>query len=136
MQRITSRQNPLVARYVAAARGDDNDLLLLDGAHLVGDALDAGIRIRQAAVAPEAQARRHGCLIVATLARGGRSLYEVDLKGPVAVLIGGEGAGLSAPLVAEADERVTIPMQAPAATTPVAPAASATRTIAPTFPGS
>ena len=35
------------------------------------------------------------------------------LHRPVAILIGGEGAGLAAALVAHADERVTIPMQAP-----------------------
>jgi len=45
--------------------------------------------------------------------RGGRSLFEADLSGPVAVLIGGEGGGLPAALVDAADERVTIPMQAP-----------------------
>src|SRR5438309_6433052 len=240
MKSIASRQNPIVARYRSAARGDAADVVLLDGVHLVVEALEAGIPLHDVAVANDAtgradvkeatraladrgvdfvtvsasvidaispvrssspivalacrpstdearlyrsaaplvivavdvqdpgnvgaivrvaeaagatgvvaagvcadpfgwkalrgsmgsslrlpiiagihadeavaQARRHGCLIVATLASGGRSLYEVDLKGPVAVLIGGEGAGLPAPVVAEADERVTIPMEAP-----------------------
>ena len=40
---ITSRQNPLVARFRAAARGERRGSLLLDGAHLVGEALDAGV---------------------------------------------------------------------------------------------
>ena len=34
---ITSRQNAIVARFRAAARGDADDLLLLDGAHLVAE---------------------------------------------------------------------------------------------------
>ena len=230
VKRITSRQNPLVARYRAAGRGDLAGLVLLDGPHLIADALDARVPIRQAAVASEAladadvrglvarltapvmsalspvrsssaivaladrpahdagrlyagaaalvliasdvqdpgnigaivrvaeaggatgvvaadasadpfgwkalrgsmgstlrlpvasrehadqavaQARRHGCRIVATTPQGGRSLFDVNLKMPVAVLIGGEGAGLARALVEAADERMTIPMQAP-----------------------
>jgi RNA methyltransferase, TrmH family len=246
MRRITSRQNPLVARYRAAARGDADALLLLDGLHLVAEALDAGIRVREAVVAafadteagaprhaelralvarltgagidviaasaavmsaispvrsasaivaladrPEphgagvyaggtplvvvaadvqdpgnlgaivrvaeaggatgvvaagrsadpfgwkalrgsmgsalrvplavredagqalADARRHGCRIVATVPRGGRSLFDLDLTMPAAVFIGGEGPGLPAALVDAADDRVTIPMQPP-----------------------
>ena len=38
---ISSRRNPLVARFRAAADGDD-DTMLLDGDHLVAEALDAG----------------------------------------------------------------------------------------------
>jgi TrmH family RNA methyltransferase len=60
-----------------------------------------------------AGARRHRCRIVATVARGGRSVFEVDYTGPVAILIGGEGAGLPESIAACADERVTIPMQPP-----------------------
>ena len=40
-------------------------------------------------------------------------MVELTLTGAVAVLIGGEGRGLSASLVDAADERVTIPMEAP-----------------------
>ena len=39
------------------------------------------------------EARRHGCRIVATAPRGGRPLFDADLRGPIAVLIGGEGSG-------------------------------------------
>ena len=240
VKRITSRQNPLVARYRAASRGELDGIVLLDGPHLIADALDARVPIRQAAVASEAhadaevrglvarltkghvdlvsatapvmsalspvrsssaivaladrpnpdagrlyagaaalvviasdvqdpgnigaivrvaeaggatgvvaagasadpfgwkalrgsmgstlrlpvasgehadqavaQARRHGCRILATTPQGGRSLFDVNLKMPVAVLIGGEGAGLAPALVDAADERMTIPMQAP-----------------------
>jgi TrmH family RNA methyltransferase len=54
---ITSRQNPLVARFRAAARGDVGGVMLLDGAHLVGDAIAAGITFQVAAVTPESSER-------------------------------------------------------------------------------
>jgi TrmH family RNA methyltransferase len=237
---ITSRQNPLVARFRDAARGEPDSVMLLDGAHLVGDAVSAGITVQIAAVtsaslesddlqelitalggqgvevtlvsasvmdalspvrSPSAivalaerpatgtaqlfgrgvplivvavdvqdpgnvgaivrvaeaagatglvaagasanpfgwkalrgsmgsalrlpivaggaagealdAARGGGCRLVAAVPREGRPIFEADLVGPLAVLIGGEGQGLPAPLVDAADERVTIPMQAP-----------------------
>ncbi len=54
MQRVSSRHNPIVARYRAAARGELAGLLLLDGPHLVADALDAGLTFRHAAFAATA----------------------------------------------------------------------------------
>jgi TrmH family RNA methyltransferase len=237
---ITSRQNPFVARFRTAARGDVGGVILLDGAHLVADALAAGVTFQLAAVTPAsveepairplvnalhtngvevitvsasvmdavspvktptglvalaerpaadedrlyaapaalvvaavdvqdpgnlgamvrvaeaagatgfaaaggsanpfgwkalrgsmgsalrlpiasevsaedavAAAKRHGCRIVAAVPRDGRPLFDVDLTGPIAILIGGEGQGLSAALADAADQRVTIPMQAP-----------------------
>jgi RNA methyltransferase, TrmH family len=239
VRRITSRQNAVVAQYRAVARGDVADLLLLDGTHLVADALTAGVQFQHLLVAAEASseadlqplfdqasargidiavasapvmaaaspvrspsrivaiavrptlqsrifagtdpvviiacdiqdpgnlgaiarvaeaagasgliaagqtadpfgwkavrgsmgsafrlpiathptneeaianARQHGCRIVATVPRGGSSLFSAKLKGAIAILIGGEGRGLSPALISVADERVTIPMQAP-----------------------
>jgi RNA methyltransferase, TrmH family len=237
---LTSRRNPIVARYRAAAHGDLEGLLLLDGAHLVADALAAHVRLEHAVVAAEAsaaveiapilaqlsaravdtalasssvmaavsplrspgaivaiarrpeadirrvyagpspllliandvqdpgnmgaiirvaeaagaagvlatgvsadpygwkalrgsmgsalrlpvvrvddveraaaEARANGCRVVATAPRGGRSVFDVDLRAPTAVLIGGEGPGLPPAVLAAADERITIPMQAP-----------------------
>ena len=49
---------------------------------------------------------------VATVAHGGTSLYDLDLGGPVFWLVGNEGAGLSAELVAAAKLRATIPLAA------------------------
>jgi RNA methyltransferase, TrmH family len=237
MTHITSRQNPVVLRYRAVADGDDRTLMLLDGVHLVTDALDAGVAIVDAVVShdeisnattaslldrlhesgaelrsangqvmaalsplrspsplvararrggttpralfeiatpvvvaavdvqdpgnlgaivrvaeaggatgvavvgrsadpfgwkalrgsmgsalrlpiamfPEPQtllteARRRGCRVVASLPRGGRSPEDADLSGPIVLLVGGEGAGLPAPLCDAADLRVSIPM--------------------------
>jgi TrmH family RNA methyltransferase len=235
MKRITSRQNPIVARFRAAARGESG--LFLDGPHLIAEALSAGVRIRQAMVtadgltrddikrlfsqlersgadmvsvpasvmaavspvrssstivavadrpqpAPEriyagtplvvvacdvqdpgnigaivrvteaaggtgvvaaercadpygpkalrgsmgsalrlpiagahaadavAQAKDRGCRVLAAIPRDGTPLFDLDLTGPVAVLIGGEGAGLAESLVAAADGCFTVPMQA------------------------
>ena len=58
-------------------------------------------------------ARHHGLQIVATDPRGGRSLFEVNLKPPTALVIGNEGSGLPPDLAASADALVTIPMQSP-----------------------
>jgi TrmH family RNA methyltransferase len=238
---ITSRQNPIVARYRAVAHGDVDDVLLLDGTHLVHDAIAAGLAIEHVAVdvnasrhgeiavlmeslraarvdavtvtapvmaalspvrssspivaiarrpsrhsgdlyaapggaaplvviacdiqdpgnlgaivrvaeaggasgviaagssadpfgwkalrgsmgsvlrlpvchvddpaAAATDARQHRCRIVATVPRGGRSIFDVDLRSPLAVLVGGEGPGLPQDVIEAADERITIPMQ-------------------------
>ena len=47
---------------------------------------------------------------IATVAGGGTNLYQIDLTGPVFWLVGNEGAGLSADLIAAADVRATIPL--------------------------
>lgn len=49
-------------------------------------------------------------LSVATALQAKKSLYDLDLRGPVAFLIGNEGAGLSPELLDAASETVTIPM--------------------------
>ena len=58
-------------------------------------------------------ARRHGCRIVAAVPRRGRSLFDTNLEGPLAVLVGGEGGGLPEGLVTTAEHQVTIPMERP-----------------------
>jgi RNA methyltransferase, TrmH family len=231
---ITSRQNPIVARFRAIARGDRADRLLLDGAHLIEEALAAGVSVLEAAMTGNAdevaaladrlrkhavplstvtpavmralspvrssspivaiaeacraegprvyggtplvviavdvqdagnvgaiarvaeaggatgvvcagacanpfgwkalrgsmgsalrlpvsvhreselailEARRYGCRIVAAVPRGGTPLYDVDLRVPSAILVGGEGAGLSSSNLAAADQLVAIPMK-------------------------
>jgi TrmH family RNA methyltransferase len=56
------------------------------------------------------QWRTQAVRIVATVPRGGVSMYEVDFTAPTAVLMGGEGAGLPEDLLAAADQQVSIPM--------------------------
>jgi TrmH family RNA methyltransferase len=79
----------------------------------MGSALRLPLLIQSDANRAVADARRHGCRILATAPRGGRSLFEVSYTGPIAILIGGEGPGLPPDLIEDADERVTIPMQTP-----------------------
>jgi TrmH family RNA methyltransferase len=58
-------------------------------------------------------ARAAGLRILAATARGGTPLPDSNLRGPSAILLGGEGPGLSHALVEAADQRVTIPMHSP-----------------------
>jgi RNA methyltransferase, TrmH family len=67
--------------------------------------------VRSRALAALVGEWRHSALrIVATVPRGGASMYDVDFTQPIAVLFGGEGAGLPDSLAAAADLRVSIPM--------------------------
>ncbi|HEX6137337.1 MAG TPA: RNA methyltransferase [Casimicrobiaceae bacterium] len=54
--------------------------------------------------------RASGGRTVATVVAGATPVHRADLRGRVAVAIGTEGSGLSAGLVALAQERITIPM--------------------------
>jgi TrmH family RNA methyltransferase len=54
-----------------------------------------------------------GVTTIATVATGGERYDRVDLTGPVAFLLGNEGAGLPGAVAARADRRVAIPMAAP-----------------------
>jgi TrmH family RNA methyltransferase len=47
--------------------------------------------------------------IVAAAAAAPKPYWQVDWCGPTLLLLGNEGAGLSAPLLALADQRVSIP---------------------------
>jgi TrmH family RNA methyltransferase len=58
-------------------------------------------------------ARAHGIPVVATVPRDGVPLFESRLDGAAALLIGGEGAGLSSEVIRNADGRITIPMEHP-----------------------
>ncbi len=58
-------------------------------------------------------ARRRGLIIAAAVPRGGTPMRDFDFRRPMAIMLGGEGAGLDATHLVHADERVTIPMRAP-----------------------
>ena len=61
--------------------------------------------------------------VIAAAPRGGRDPEAVNWRGSVALVVGGEGAGLDDQTLAQADERVTIPMVAPVESLNVAVAA-------------
>jgi hypothetical protein len=56
------------------------------------------------------EARKAGLATVALVPRGGTSFRELDLRKPTALLLGGEGWGLSQELSDAADARISIPM--------------------------
>ncbi len=62
--------------------------------------------------------------IIATVARGGQSLYAIDLTGNVAWLFGNEGAGLPPSLLDRATVRAQIPMASGSESMNVAAAAA------------
>jgi TrmH family RNA methyltransferase len=69
-------------------------------------------------------ARAAGLRVFATAARDGTPLAACDLRGPSAILFGGEGAGLPQDLQDASDERLTIPMRPPVESLNVAIAAA------------
>jgi TrmH family RNA methyltransferase len=71
-----------------------------------------------------ASAGELGVRLVAAVPRGGTPLPELDLRAPTAIVLGGEGAGVSHTTMAAVHETVTIPMQAPVESLNVAIAAA------------
>jgi TrmH family RNA methyltransferase len=69
-------------------------------------------------------ARRAGLRVFAAVPRDGTPLADCRLNAPVAILLGGEGAGVSDEAIGLADERLTIPMQPPVESLNVAVAAA------------
>lgn len=72
----------------------------------------------------QAAARDFAGTRIATRQRAPRTVFEADLKGSIALLLGNEGAGLSAGLLATADHVVSIPMPGKAESLNVAAAAA------------
>jgi TrmH family RNA methyltransferase len=70
-ERVSSRQNALVKRFREVARGGHSGLMLLDGDHLLREAIASGVEIEAAAFAADAggvelmhDAERHGADVV------------------------------------------------------------------------
>jgi len=75
---VSSRQNRLVARYRAAARGDARDVALLDGLHLVSEAVEAGVRIRHVAVKSDAMTITEVGALIERLTHSGVDVVSVS----------------------------------------------------------
>lgn len=68
------------------------------------------VTVELAAALPEIKSR--GVRVLATSSHKGAAISDVDLRQPVAFLIGNEGAGLPKDVLAQADEIVSIPQAA------------------------
>jgi len=64
-------------------------------------------KIELAKTLPEMKAR--GVRVLATSSHKGTVISEADLRGPIAIVVGGEGAGVAKEVLAQADEVVVIP---------------------------
>jgi TrmH family RNA methyltransferase len=79
----------------------------------MGSTFRLPIAVRQPAPEAVHRLRSRGITIVATVPRHGIPLPDFEFRGPVAILLGGEGPGLPETLVAAADARLSIPMRPP-----------------------
>jgi TrmH family RNA methyltransferase len=55
--------------------------------------------------------QRDGLRVIAADPRGGVPMYDLTLTGPLVLVLGGEGAGLPATVLAMSDTRVRVPMR-------------------------
>lgn len=79
----------------------------------MGSTLRLPIATRQPPAPTLAALKQRGIAVVAAVPRGGTPLPACDLRGPTAILLGGEGAGLDDAAVGAADVRLSIPMRPP-----------------------
>lgn len=77
----------------------------------MGSAFRLRVASRQALTDAVERARQVGLRVLAAVPRDGTSLPSCDLRRPVAVVLGGEGAGVSAELLELVDGGLTIPMR-------------------------
>jgi len=66
----------------------------------------------------------HRAKVIAAVPRGGHDPDAVDWSGHIALVLGGEGQGLSARVLEATDERVTVPMEPPVESLNVATSAA------------
>jgi TrmH family RNA methyltransferase len=76
MERISSRQNPVVKRFREVSSGDHPDLMLLDGEHLLVEAISSGIRIDTVAFADGAPIGE----LMRAAERNGASMFSVSAQ--------------------------------------------------------
>lgn len=90
----------------------------------MGSAFRVPIAVRTELPDALAAARTRSLRVRATVPRGGTPLPSCQLSEPSLIVFGGEGPGLPADVVADADERITIPMHPPVESMNVATAAA------------
>jgi TrmH family RNA methyltransferase len=61
----------------------------------------------------KAKARARGLRLLAAVPHGGTPTTEADLTSPCLIWLGAEGGGLSAPVMDDADELISVPMRPP-----------------------
>ena len=79
----------------------------------MGSTFRVPIAVRQPLESTVDELKRRSISVVAAVPRGGTPLPDATLTGPIALVLGGEGAGLAESIVDLADQRVTIPMRPP-----------------------
>lgn len=79
----------------------------------MGSTFRVPVAANQSVATVVAAARDQGLRVLCATPRGGQSLHGADLRGPTAVLLGGEGAGLGEDVERLVDERLSIPMRDP-----------------------
>jgi TrmH family RNA methyltransferase len=94
--------------YLTAGSADPFSWKALRGA--MGSAFRLPCVCALDAEAVSARLRAHGVASVAAVASGGTPYDRVDLRRPLALWLGNEGAGLPDALVGRMDEHVTVPM--------------------------
>jgi len=65
--------------------------------------------VKRAIAEAMAEIKSRGVRVLATSSHKGTALWDADLGGPVAIMIGGEGAGVPKKIMAEADDLIAIP---------------------------
>jgi RNA methyltransferase, TrmH family len=80
MKQLSSRHHPLVAACKSLARGrsGDDGTILLDGFHLVSDAVRSGLRLRMVAVTAYTRETPEGLALLHELEAGSAELVEVS----------------------------------------------------------
>ncbi|MEW6320736.1 MAG: RNA methyltransferase [Acidobacteriota bacterium] len=90
----------------------------------MGSTFRLPVRRAREAVAACAALRGQGVRLVAAVPHGGVPMHDADLRSALALLVGGEGAGLPRAVRSLADAAVTVPMRAPVESLNVAVAAA------------
>ena len=90
----------------------------------MGSTFRMPVAVHQPMHAIVAELRTRHVAVLATVPRDGTPLGSCDLRGPVAIMLGAEGAGLTFDAATAADARITIPMRAPVESLNVAIAAA------------